>query len=52
MSNIEIFWQRIAEKAGDTRTWHELPLQFQQMVIQGWNSIAFVLDNPNTKRSD
>ena len=43
MSDVEIYWQRIAEKAGDTRTWHELSPHHQRIVIQSINALLFVL---------
>ena len=33
-SSVELYWQRIAEKAGDTRTWNDLT-PYQQHEIDG-----------------
>jgi hypothetical protein len=41
--NVEEYWAAVAKKAGDTRTWHQLPQQHQQMVIQSINMLLMVL---------
>lgn len=43
MSSVEVYWQRIAEKAGDTRTWNDLTPNQQHIVIQSINMMLFVL---------
>jgi len=43
MSEVEIYWQRIAEKAGDTRVWNDLTPHQQHIVIQSINMLLFVL---------
>lgn len=49
--NVIAYWNAIAAKAGDTRTWMELPLQSQQMVIQSINMMLMVLqDNTGSER--
>ena len=49
MSIIEIFWSRIAVLANDPRQWDQLPLQFQQQIVNAYNLVANVLDNPHVK---
>lgn len=40
---VKTYWQAIAAKAGDTRTWDQLPLQHQQQVIASINILLQVL---------
>ena len=46
-SSVELYWQRIAEKAGDTRTWNDLTPQQQHIVINSINALLFVLGDNN-----
>lgn len=41
--NVEQYWQAISAKAGDNRTWHQLPPQHQQMIVQSVNMLLMVL---------
>jgi hypothetical protein len=43
MSDVELFWSKVAEKFGDKRTWYQLNPMEQQMVIQGINMILQVV---------
>lgn len=43
MSSVALYWQRIAEKAGDARTWNDLTPRQQHIVIQSINALLFVL---------
>lgn len=43
MSDVEIYWQRIATAAGDSRTWNDLTPHQQHIVIQSINALLFVL---------
>jgi len=43
MSDVELFWAKVAEKFGDKRTWHQLNPMEQQMVMQGINMILQVV---------
>ena len=43
MSDVELFWARVAEKFGDKRTWHQLNPMEQMQVIQGINMILQVV---------
>ena len=43
MSDVEVFWSKVAEKFGDKRTWYQLNPMEQQMVIQGINMILQVV---------
>lgn len=42
-SEVESFWEAIAAKAGDKRTWHDLRTQEQHVLITGINMILQVL---------
>ncbi len=42
-SEVELYWQAIATKFGDQRTWDMLNPQEQQLVLQSIN--MFVLSN-------
>ena len=44
MSDVELYWQKIAEKLGDTRKWNELTRQQQDAVIQSVNILLAVLN--------
>lgn len=44
MSDVELYWQKIAEKFGDTRKWNELTRQQQDAVIQSVNILLAVLN--------
>ena len=41
--NVIAYWQAIAAKAGDPRTWDQLQLQHQQQVIASINMLLQVL---------
>jgi len=43
MSDVEKFWQAVAAKFGDNRTWYQLNPMEQQMIIQGINMILQVV---------
>jgi hypothetical protein len=43
MSDIEIYWQRIAKAWGDNRSWNQLHPQEQIFVIQSVNMLLQVL---------
>ena len=45
MSDIERYWNRIAEKANDPRKWYDLNPQQQMMVIQSVNLLIAVLNS-------
>lgn len=45
MSEVELYWKALAEKAGDTRTWHDLTPYHQHLVMQSINMLLFVLGN-------
>jgi hypothetical protein len=47
MSDVELYWSKIAERTGDPRTWQQLEPQLQVMVIQSINLLLSVL---NTNR--
>lgn len=48
MSDIEIYWQRIAKACGDNRLWNDLHPQEQMFVIQSVNMLLQVLKhNPD-----
>ena len=47
MFSVELYWERIAEKAGDTRTWNDLTPQQQHIVINSINALLFVLGGNN-----
>lgn len=50
MSEVEIYWNAIAAKAGDRRTWYELQLIEQQMIVQSINLLLDVLRNGGSSR--
>lgn len=43
MSNVETYWQALADKAGDSRAWHQLRVQEQHVVITSINMLLSVL---------
>ena len=43
LSDVEVYWNKIAEKAGDSRTWHDLSPRHQHYVLQSINALLFVL---------
>lgn len=45
MSEVEAYWQAVANKFGDKRKWSDLTLQQQQIVIQSINALFAVLYN-------
>ena len=45
MSDVEKYWQAIATKFGDSRSWGDLHPQEQMMIIQSINMVLAVLDN-------
>lgn len=45
MSDVELYWEAIANKAGDNRKWTELNPQEQMMIIQSINQLLHVLRN-------
>lgn len=44
MSDVEIYWERVAKAFSDERKWHELNGQQQQVVIQSINALLAVLN--------
>lgn len=42
-SDVEQYWQAIANKFGDTRKWSDLNINQQQVVIQSVNAMLAVL---------
>lgn len=42
-SLVETYWQALAEKAGDNRTWQQLRIQEQHVVITSINMLLSVL---------
>lgn len=44
MSDVEIYWQKLAEKFGIKTEFKELPTGAQHLVIQSINQLLFVLD--------
>ena len=42
-SEVEIYWEALAAKAGDPRQWYDLRLQEQHVVITSINMILSVL---------
>ncbi|ASJ79219.1 hypothetical protein P26059A_0067 [Curvibacter phage P26059A] len=47
--SVVAYWQAIAAKAGDTRSWDQLPLQHQQQVIASINMLLQVLHDPSKR---
>ena len=45
MSDVEVYWNAIAAKAGDSRKWGDLHPQLQSLVISSINQLLVVLDN-------
>ena len=45
MTEVEQYWQAIAAKAGDPRSWNDLNHQEQVLIIQSINMILAVLNN-------
>jgi hypothetical protein len=43
VSDVEKYWQAIAARTGDSRAWHELKPQEQQMIVQSVNFVLAVL---------
>ena len=43
MSDVELFWSKVAEKFGDKRTWHQLNPMEQIQIVQGVNMILQVV---------
>lgn len=43
MSDLERFWNAVAAKFGDSRSWHQLDPMEQMQVMQGINMILQVL---------
>ena len=43
MSDVEIYWNAIAAKAGDNRKWNDLHTQLQSIVINSINQLLMVL---------
>ena len=41
--NVIDYWNAIKEKTGDSRSWHDLGLQNQQLVIDSINRLIHVL---------
>ena len=41
--NVIDYWNAIKEKTGDSRSWHELGLQNQQLIIDSINRLIHVL---------
>ena len=42
-STVETYWQALADKAGDKRSWHDLRVQEQHVVITSINMLFSVL---------
>lgn len=42
-SEVEIYWQALADKAGDNRSWHDLRVQEQHVVMTSINMLLSVL---------
>ena len=42
-SEVEVYWQALADKSGDNRNWHELRVQEQHVVITSINMLLSVL---------
>lgn len=51
-SEIEIYWEAIAAKFGNTREWTNLHPQEQHMIIQSVNLLFAVLGNPIRKEEE
>jgi len=47
--DIIAYWNALAAKAGDTRTWNQLPLQSQQMIIASVNQLLMVLHDKTAR---
>jgi hypothetical protein len=45
MSDVEKYWQAIATKYGDNRTWHHLTPNQQAAIIHSINIVLGVLNN-------
>jgi hypothetical protein len=45
MSEVEKYWQAIATKTCDTRTWHQLTPNQQNAIIHSINIVLGVLHN-------
>jgi len=45
VSEVHLYWQAIANKFGDNRTWDMLNPQEQQLILQSINMLMFVLGN-------
>ena len=43
MFNVELYWNKLAEKTGDPRKFNDLERQLQDLVIQSCNILIFVL---------
>ena len=41
--NVVDYWNAIRSKVGDSRAWHELGLQNQQLIIDSINRLIHVL---------
>jgi hypothetical protein len=48
MSDVERYWDAIRKHTGDTRTWHNLHPQEQQMIMQSINLMMMVISNAKT----
>lgn len=47
------YWNAIKEKTGDSRTWHELGGQNQQLIIDSINRLIHVLStDPKVKDTE
>jgi hypothetical protein len=42
-SQVETYWQALADKSGDNRSWHELRVQEQHIVITSINMLLSIL---------
>lgn len=47
--SVQAYWQAIAAKAGDNRSWDQLPLHLQQTVISSINMLLQVLHDPSKR---
>jgi hypothetical protein len=45
MSEVEKYWQAVATKTGDSRTWHQLTPNQQAAIIHSINIVLGVLNN-------
>ena len=52
MSEVEKYWEAIRSKTNDPRSWNDLHMQEQMLVIQSINLLLMVMNNrPNNEQS-